>query len=477
MADNVEFQSATLATPAAGTTVSSDEAASGQVQRVKLALSADGSDTHITADANGLEVQGPGVAGTPAGGVMSVQGVAGGTVLPVSAAALPLPSGAASLVEQQSQTAHLATIAGDTTDIETAVELLDDTVATTGAAIPAKGLAVSGTDGTNARVLKTDAAGELQVDVLSMPTTTVTGTVAVSGTVTVDGSGVTQPISHAALTELAAAIDTEVQVDVVSSALPSGASTLAEQQTQTGHLATIAGDTTDIETAVELLDDAVATTGSAIPAKGFAVAGTDGTNARILKTDAGGELQVDVLSSALPSGAATLAEQQSQTTHLATIAGNTAPLSVLNDWDEGDRAKVNPIVGQAGVQGGSGSVSATTQRVVLATDVALPTGTNAIGRVGHDITGMGHGVTTVTTAGTDVALAGSTACKRVMIQAQTDNTNYIAVGGSGVDATIATGTGIMLKPGDAVELDIDNLADIFIDSLVNGEGVRYLYHT
>lgn len=37
------------------------------------------------------------------------------------------------------------------------------------------------------------------------------------------------PITHAALTELAAAIDTEVQVDVVSSALPSGAATAAKQ--------------------------------------------------------------------------------------------------------------------------------------------------------------------------------------------------------------------------------------------------------
>jgi hypothetical protein len=51
-----------------------------------------------------------------------------------------------------------------------------------------------------------------------------------------------------------------------------------------------------IKTAVELIDDAVATTGVAITAKGLAAAGTDGTNARILKTDTSGELQVDVLS-------------------------------------------------------------------------------------------------------------------------------------------------------------------------------------
>jgi len=56
-------------------------------------------------------------------------------------------------------------------------------------------------------------------------------------------------------------------------------------------------------------------------------------------------------------------------------------LQIMDDWDESDRAKVNPIAGQAGVQGGSGTVTALTQRVVLATDVALPAGTNAIGKI------------------------------------------------------------------------------------------------
>lgn len=63
------------------------------------------------------------------------------------------------------------------------------------------------------------------------------------------------------------------------------------------------------------------------------------------------------------------------------LAGAATSLAVIDDWDESDRAKTNPIVGQAGVQGGSGAVSATTQRVVLATDVALPAGTNAIGKL------------------------------------------------------------------------------------------------
>lgn len=99
------------------------------------------------------------------------------------------------------------------------------------------------------------------------------------------------------------------------------------------------------------------------------------------------------------------------------------------------------------------------------------------GTVGHNTTSFGDGVTTVTAAGTDVVLAASTAAKWVMIQAQTDNTSKIAVGAFGVDATVATGDGILLDPGDVVTIPCDNLADIFIDALVTGEGVRYAYGT
>ncbi|MFH0980362.1 MAG: hypothetical protein V2A79_02345 [Planctomycetota bacterium] len=41
---------------------------------------------------------------------------------------------------------------------------------------------------------------------------------------------------------------------------------------------------------------------------------------------------------------------------------------ILKSWNEGERAKVSPIAGQAGVQGGSGATTALTQRVVVATD-------------------------------------------------------------------------------------------------------------
>jgi hypothetical protein len=70
-----------------------------------------------------------------------------------------------------------------------------------------------------------------------------TALVSAGGALLVDASATTQPISHAALTELAAAIDTEVQVDIVSSALPTGAATSAKQDTMI--------------TALQLIDDTV----------------------------------------------------------------------------------------------------------------------------------------------------------------------------------------------------------------------------
>lgn len=95
-------------------------------------------------------------------------------------------------------------------------------------------------------------------------------------------------------------------------------------------------------------------------------------------------------------------------------------LQVMDDWDESDRAKVNLIVGQAGVAAGAGSVSATTQRTTLANDdpgvVLLGTINTAVAPVAvvgngaaataqrvtlaNDSTGVLATVTTVTTVST-----------------------------------------------------------------------------
>lgn len=306
-------------------------------------------------------------------------------------------------------------------------------------------------------------------------------------------------------------LGTNNDVTVTTSALPTGAATSAKQDTIIGHVDGIEGLLTTIDADTSTLAAIDYVIGSDVASLGVTGGGLEATALRVtIANDSTGVVSVDDNGGSITVDGSVTANAGTNlnTSALALEAGGNlaaaaASLSVLDDWDETNRAAVNTIAGQVGVQGGSGAVTALTQRVVLATDVALPAGTNAIGklaansgvdigdvdvasiaagsniigRVGHDITGIGHGVTTVTTAGTDVALAASTACKRVTIQAQTDNTSGIAVGTSGVDATIATGTGIYLNPGDAIELEIDNLADVYIDSLVNGEGVRYVYYT
>jgi hypothetical protein len=71
-----------------------------------------------------------------------------------------------------------------------------------------------------------------------------------------------------------------------------------------------------------------------------------------------------------------------QRTTLASDDPAVTALQVIDDWDESDRAKVNPIAGQAGVAAGAGAVDALTQRVTLASDdpavVALQLLDNAI---------------------------------------------------------------------------------------------------
>ena len=95
MADNITLNAGT-----GGSTLATDDAgAAGHVQIVKLALSADGSATPITADANGIEVQGAGTAGTAAGGVVSIQGVASMTAVVVDGSAVTQPVSHGALTE------------------------------------------------------------------------------------------------------------------------------------------------------------------------------------------------------------------------------------------------------------------------------------------------------------------------------------------------------------------------------------------
>jgi len=315
---------------------------------------------------------------------------------------------------------------------------------------------------------------------------TVDGTVAVSGTVTVD-LGANNDVTMAVLPDTAAGDLADINTAV--------SGTLIVDATGQGDVPiTLDGEAVAINDGGNVIsvDDA----GSSLTVDNAALSvvggGTEATALRVtVASNSTGVLSVDDNGGSLTVDNSVLSVTGGGTETGAmrvTIANNST--GVLSVDDNGGSLTVDGTV-TANLGSGSnnvgkfvvtdGSNDATIRNLASndALNVAIVDGSgNQVTSFGSvSISGIGHGVKSVTTAGTDVVLASSTACKRVIIQAQTDNTGWIAVGGSGVDATIATGTGVLLGAGDSVELDIDDLNDVYIDSTVSGEGVRYTYFT
>ena len=95
--------------------------------------------------------------------------------------------------------------------------------------------------------------------------------------------------------------------------------------------------------------------------------------------------------------------------------------------------------------------------------------------------GLVTGRKTVTAAGTAEPLsAASVSVRSLWIMAETDNTNPVTVGGSAVVGALATRAGITLRATDPplklTSADgVDELSDVFIDAITNGDGVTYAY--
>lgn len=155
----------------------------------------------------------------------------------------------------------------------------------------------------------------------------------------------------------------------------------------------------------------------------------DGITYRPPIVDSDGHLKADVLSSPLPTDAAT-------ETTLAAIAGYVDELEALLDV----------LASGAGDQ--------------LRVDLITP----------FVPTSVGTGQKTVSAAGTAEQLTAQ-ACKAVSIAAKAANTGNIFIGGS----TVSSANGRILAPGDSIDLAIDNLNRLYIDAAVNGEGISYLW--
>lgn len=217
MADNTQIQLATT-----GDTIATDDIGSVKYQRVKLIQGADGVNngdvsssaplqvTVANTGANSTAIKVDGSAVTqPISGTIALSGTSGTNIAQVAGAApgvtnplfTRLTDGTTAvatattapgssdngLVVRQIGTStvtvsgtvtvgsHAVTNAGTfVVQVDgsalTALQLIDDSIATIGSAVPSKANAVSGTDGTNARMLLTSTTGALQAEVTNTVT-------------------------------------------------------------------------------------------------------------------------------------------------------------------------------------------------------------------------------------------------------------------------------------------------------------------
>ena len=336
-----------------------------------------------------------------------------------------------------------------------------------GGALPSAIMVVGGYDGSLVQVIKTDADGNLQVDVLSStgPSNYATDTLQTAGNailttidadtsilaaavssgqmqvdIVADGAGLATSAKQDTIETTLTAIETdantlagavagtEMQVDVLTSALPSGAATSALQTTANGILTTIDADTGSIAGAIS-----------------------------------GTEMQVDVLTSALPSGAATSALQTSSEALLTTIDADTGSIA--------------------------GAISGSEMQVDIV--ASLPAGTNEIGKLAAGTATIGKllpntpvdfldaGVfdsstgTNIPSAGSAVLVTLAADCKEIevvddigeyMSLRLTDGTvkAYLPLGGGRVMCSLSTGNAMKLYSETGTTISSGKIAMNFL---------------
>jgi hypothetical protein len=351
-----------------------------------LAAGSDGTNAHyLLVDASGSPVVvGAGVAGTPAGGVVSIQGVAGGTAIPISGT----------------------------------VSATNPSVGTNNAAVPGSSTQVGGTDGTNLQsvhVFDADSGGGTQFVLGVGLRKSASGGSVEAGTssdpLRVDPTGTTtQPISAASLP------------------LPAGASTAANQTTlgnqttkindgtntatvKAASTAAVASDTAIVvaispNNSITASNPSVGTNASAIPSSSTQVGGSDGTNlqaARVFDADTGGGTQY-VLGAVLrksASGGSVEAGTSSDPLRIDPTGTTTQPISAAslplpsgastssNQTTLGSQTtKINDGTNTAAVKAASTAAVATDPALVVAISPNNPisvsgtadaTGTGALG--------------------------------------------------------------------------------------------------
>lgn len=249
MADNITI------TQGSGTTIATDDVGGVQYQRVKLVDATDGSSTAAGVAANPLQVS---LANTAANSTaVKVDGSAvtqpvSGTVTVTGTVTANVGTGVgSSTIADGSSTSIKASVLDYTNSNPLAVRLTDTSgdyvaagagtqYANGDAVATPTGTAVLGFDGANVRAVATDSSGNIQVDVLTAPTTTVTAT-------NLDIRDLTSASDSVAAVQSGTwNIGTVTAVTAISNALPAGTNNIGDVDVLTlpGIVGTVADDST-----------------------------------------------------------------------------------------------------------------------------------------------------------------------------------------------------------------------------------------
>lgn len=315
MADDVELDAG-----AGGARIAVDGVnESGTVRRYQLMQL-------VTGAFNGAKTLVDGVNGLP----VSVLGT-----VPVSIAGAIAVTGTFWQATQPVSIAATVAVSGPLTDAQLRASAVPVSGPVTDAELRATPLPVSGTVAVAGVVeVANDSGNPLPVSGAVTATQAGAWSVGVTGSVAVTGPLTDTQLRASAVPVSGTFWQATQPVSASALPLPAGASTLAEQQSQTTHLNTLQGVVTSSRAAVNPI------AGQAGVAAG---AGTIGVNTQRV----------------------TVASNDPVVTSLSAVAASTG---VMDDWDDTDRCKVSPIAGQAGVTGGAGASDAATQRVAIASD-------------------------------------------------------------------------------------------------------------
>jgi len=193
-----------------------------------------------------------------------------------------------------------------------------DSEASSGAALPSAQMIVGGFYSAGAVVypLAVDAAGQLQVDVVSSsPLPSGAATSALQTT----GNGILTTIDADTSILAASVTASKMQVDVVAS-LPAGTNAIGKLSANSGV------DIGDVDVLSSALPSGAATSALQTTANGILTT-IDADTSLLAGAVSGTEVQVDILTSALPSGAATSALQTTANGILTTIDADTSSLA------------------------------------------------------------------------------------------------------------------------------------------------------